>query len=208
MTASATAFPDEDLNLLRQRDHRAFETLVARYHRSLVAVARSIIGDSLAEEVVQEAWVSIYRSLPEFEGRSSLKTWIYTIVGNEARTRLRREKRIVALEDLSQGGEPEYLDPTRFKPDGHWQTAPPEWHLDSPEQLLEEEQLQRCIEITLDLLSPNQKAVFTLRDIEQQSLEEICNILQLSDSNIRVLLHRARLKLMQVIDRYQVTGEC
>lgn len=207
MTASATALPDDDLDLLRQRNHRAFEALVSRYHRSLVAVARSIIGDSLAEEVVQEAWVSIYRSLPDFEGRSSLKTWIYTIVGNEARTRLRREKRIVALEDLTEG-DPDYLDPSRFKPDGHWKTPAPGWHLDSPEQLLEEEQLQRCIEITLDLLSPNQKAVFTLRDIEQQSLEEICNILQLSDSNIRVLLHRARLKLMQVIDRYQVTGEC
>lgn len=204
---SASSPPEPDITLLRQQDHAAFSALVARYHRPLVAVARAIIGDSLAEEVVQEAWVSIYRALPGFEGRSSLKTWIYTIVGNEARTRLRREKRIVALDDI---GEPEssYLDGSRFSIVQHWKIPPPAWHLDSPERLLEEKQLQHCIDITLQLLSPDQKAVFTLRDIEQQSLGDICNILQLSDSNVRVLLHRARVKLMQVIDRYQVTGEC
>jgi RNA polymerase sigma-70 factor (ECF subfamily) len=73
---------------------------------------------------------------------------------------------------------------------------------------LQEEQLQACIEKTLLLLSPQQKAAFTLRDIEQQPLGEICNILDTSNSNIRVLLHRARLKLMQVVDRYRETGKC
>jgi RNA polymerase sigma-70 factor (ECF subfamily) len=207
MPARNTSVPEPDISLLQQQDHGAFSALVTRYHRPLVAVARSIIGDSLAEEVVQEAWVSVFRALPGFEGRSSLKTWLYTIVGNEARSRLRREKRIVALEDLGTP-DTDYLDGSRFKPDGHWETPAPAWHMESPDQLLEEAQLQNCIEITLGILPPNQKAVFTLRDIEQQSLEEICNILQLSDSNVRVLLHRARLKLMQVIDRYQVTGEC
>lgn len=207
MSARNPTAPEPDIALLQQQDHAAFSALVTRYHRPLVAVARSIIGESLAEEVVQEAWVSIYRNLPGFEGRSALKTWMYTIVGNEARSRLRREKRIVALEDISPS-ESDYLDGSRFAADGHWEIPAPDWHIDSPEQLLEEQQLQKCIEITLGLLSPNQKAVFTLRDIEQQSLDEICNILQLNDSNVRVLLHRARLKLMQVIDRYQVTGEC
>ena len=207
MSPQHTPSAEPDLQLLRQQDHTAFSALVGRYHRPLVAVARSIIGDSLAEEVVQEAWVSVYRALPAFEGRSSLKTWIYTIVGNEARSRLRREKRIVALADISEP-ESDYLDGSRFAADGHWQTPAPDWHLESPEQLLEEAQLQQCIEVTLDMLSPNQKAVFTLRDIEQQSLDDICNILALNDSNVRVLLHRARVKLMQVIDRYQVTGEC
>lgn len=207
MTEPTPFLSDQHIAQLRRRDHRAFETLVSQLHRPLVAVARSIIGESLAEEVVQEAWVSIYRALPEFEGRSSLKTWIYTIVGNEARTRLRKEKRIVALEDLAEPGI-DYLDGGRFLANGHWDRPPPDWHLESPDQLLEEAQLQDCIEFTLEQLSPNQKAVFTLRDLEQQSLDDICNILQLSDSNIRVLLHRARLRLMQVIDRYQVTGEC
>lgn len=198
---------EPELPLLQQQDHAAFSLLVARYHRPLLAVARSIIGDSLAEEVVQEAWVSIFRSLPGFEGRSSLKTWLYTIVGNEARTRLRKEKRIVALEDLGEA-EPAYLDGSHFNRVGHWRTPPPDWHNESPEQLLEEQQLQKCIDATLALLSPTQKAVFTLREIEQQSLGDICNILELNDSNVRVLLHRARVKLMHVIDRYQVTGEC
>ncbi|HVL02208.1 MAG TPA: sigma-70 family RNA polymerase sigma factor [Dongiaceae bacterium] len=207
MTDSTLLLSDLHVAQLRRRDHRAFELLVTHLHRPLVAVARAIIGDSLAEEVVQEAWVSVYRALPDFEGRSSLKTWIYTIVGNEARTRLRKEKRIVALEDLAEPGV-DYLDSHRFHADGHWGTPPPDWHIESPDQLLEEAQLQKCIEVTLEQLNPNQKAVFTLRDLEQQSLEEICNILQLSDSNVRVLLHRARLRLLQVIDRYQVTGEC
>ena len=207
MPASTPMATDPDIALLRQQDHGAFSALVSRYHRPLLAVARSIVGESLAEEAVQEAWVSIYKALPGFEGRSSLKTWLYTIVGNEARSRLRREKRIVALEDLAESASA-YLDGSRFSADGHWQTPPPVWHTESPEQLLEETQLQKCIEITLQMLSPHQKAVFTLREIEQQSLGDICNILQLNDSNVRVLLHRARVKLMQVIDRYQVTGEC
>lgn len=198
---------DEDR--LRQQDHVAFEALVSEYHRPLVAVARAIVGDSLAEEVVQEAWVSAYRNLPRFEGRSSLKTWLYTIVSNEAKTRLRKEKRLVALEDISQDGSVDYLDGDRFYGlTGHWKKPPADWHLDSPDQLLEEQHLQKCIDYTVSILPAQQKAVFILRDIEQQALSEICNILEVTESYVRVLLHRARLKLMQVIDRYQETGEC
>lgn len=198
---------EPDLGQLRLRDHAAFADLVQKYHRQMTTVARAIIGDSLAEEVVQEAWVSIYRALPGFEGRSSLKTWIYTIVGNEAKTRLRKESRLV---NLTQADEnlPDYLDGGRFQDDGHWSSPPPQWEQDSPDRLLEKEQLHQCIERTLESLSPVQKSVFLLRDIEQQSITDICNILQLKDSNVRVLLHRARLKLMQVIDKYQETGQC
>lgn len=198
----------EELDLLRKQDHAAFEELVSLYHLQLVAVARAIIGESLAEEVVQEAWVSIYKALPKFEGRSALKTWIYSIVANEAKTRLRKEKKLVAIDDLSESGHIDYLDSRRFKSDGHWKENISDWHLDSPDQLLEEAHLQKCIEHTLTVLPTQQKAVFILRDIEQQSLSEICNILELTNSYVRVLLHRARLKLMQVIDRYQETGEC
>lgn len=197
-----------DLTKLKQQDHANFELLVTTYHRQLVSVARAIIGDSLAEEVVQEGWVSVYRALPKFEGRSSLKTWLYTIISNGAKTRLRREKRIVALEDLGHEGDPDYLSDDRFNAVGHWKTPAPSWHLDSPDQLLEEEHLQKCIEHTVSILPDQQKAVFILRDLEQQALSEICNILEVTESYVRVLLHRARLKLMQVIDRYQETGEC
>ncbi len=199
--------PPLDLEKLKQQDHASFEQLVALYHRQLVAVARAIIGDSLAEEVVQEGWVSVYRALPKFEGRSAVKTWLYTIISNEAKTRLRKEKRIVALEDLG-GDDDGYLSDDRFNAVGHWKNPAPDWHLDSPDQLLEEEHLQKCIDHTVSILPDQQKAVFILRDIEQQALSEICNILDVTDSYVRVLLHRARLKLMQVIDRYQETGEC
>lgn len=202
-----TSIDAPDLDKLRQQDHASFERLVASHHRQLVAVARAIIGDSLAEEVVQEAWVSIYKALPRFEGRSSVKTWLYTVVSNEAKTRLRREKRSVSLEDIGNNGA-DYLSQDRFKENGHWKTPAPDWHLDSPDQLLEESHLQNCIEHTVAILPDQQKAVFILRDLEQEALAEICNILDVSESYVRVLLHRARLKLMQVIDRYQETGEC
>jgi RNA polymerase sigma-70 factor (ECF subfamily) len=197
----------EDLEGLKVQDHGSFERLVSRYHHQMLAVARSIVGESLAEEVVQEAWVSIYGALPRFEGRSSLKTWLFTIVGNQAKTRLRKESRLIALEDMGQA-ETGYFSGESFKPAGGWQRPPALWEIESPESILEEAQLRRCIEHTLTVLPQLQRAVFTLRDIEQQSLDDICNILGVSDSNVRVLLHRARIKLMRVIERYQETGEC
>ncbi len=197
-----------DLDKLRQQDHTSFERLVAQHHRQLVIVARAIVGESQAEEVVQEGWVSAYRALPKFKGQSSLKTWLYTIVTNEAKSRLRKDKRCVALEDISGGDSEGYLGNQRFDGRGHWQQPPPDWHLESPDQLLEEQHLQKCIDHTLAILPDQQKAVFMLRDIEQQALSEICNILEVTESYVRVLLHRARVKLMQVIDRYQETGEC
>ena len=196
-----------DLENLKKQDHQAFQRLVEKYNRQIVVVARAIIGDSLAEEVAQEAWISIYRALPSFEGRSSIKTWIFTIVSNEAKTRLRKESRLVRINEMEEV-IPAYLNGERFNNNGSWSSPPPLWDIESPEKLLENEQLQRCIEKTIELLPDVQKSVFLLRDIEQQSLEEICNILDISNSNVRVLLHRARVRLMQIIDQYQETGQC
>ena len=196
---------EQTLADLRKLDQRVFTALVAEYHCTLVSLARSIIGDSLAEEVVQESWLSAYRSLPKFEGRSHVKTWLFTIVSNLAKTRVKKESRTVSL-DNSELSSPSLND--QFIANGHWRTPPKQWHLDSPEKLLEEDQLRCCIEHTLTILPPRQKAVFTLRDVEQLKLSEICNTLGLTDSNVRVLLHRARLRLMQVIERYQETGQC
>ncbi len=200
----------EDLTALRAGDHGAFSALVRRYHRRMLVIARAIAGDVWAEEITQEAWVSIFRALPAFEGRSSLQTWIFTIVKNEARTRLSKESRFVQLDANPASPLPDSLGllQERFREDGHWQEAPAAWHIDSPSSLLEEEQLRRCIHHTLTVLSADQRAVFTLRDLQQMEMEDICNILDLSHSNVRVLLHRARLTLMQVIDRYQETGTC
>lgn len=205
MLAARAAEADTVLRL-QSGDKAAFSDMVRKYHSQLQVVARAIIGPSLAEEVVQEAWVSAYKAIGRFEGRSSLKTWLYTIVSNGAKTRLRKESRQVQFKDDDE--QDSYLSGERFANDGHWSNPPPSWDIDTPDQLLQEEQLQACIEKTLLLLPPQQKAAFTLRDIQQQPLEEICNILDTSNSNTRVLLHRARLALMQVIDRYRETGEC
>jgi len=173
-----------------------------------LSIARAICGDAFADDVVQDSWVSIHKNISKFEQRSTLKTWVITIVSNEAKTRLRRESRKVSLDELDGETPGSYLDGANFKPDGHWQSATPMWSCESPEELLEETQLQCCINKTLDLLPPTQKVAFMLRDIEQQSFEEICEVLQVSAANVRVLVHRARLTLMQVIDRYQETGTC
>jgi RNA polymerase sigma-70 factor (ECF subfamily) len=198
---------EEDLDALRRGDQAAFTRLVQRYHPRLLVVARAIVGDTWAEEVMQEVWISVHRSLERFEGRASLQTWLYTIVRNEARTRFGKEARYVKLETVGNDDCLQSLD-LQFRDDGHWQASPPEWHSESPLALLEKEQLQHCIKHTLERLSPDQHAVFTMRDLQQMALDEICNILGLSNSNVRVLLHRARLTLMQVINRYQETGQC
>jgi RNA polymerase sigma-70 factor (ECF subfamily) len=202
-----TVQKQQQLEQLRQQNHTAFAELVDEYNQQLLIVARAIVSPAIADEVVQEAWVSIYRALPKFQGRSSLKTWMFTIVSNEAKTRLRKESRMVSLDEREEEN-PNYLADDAFQNDGHWKHSHNRWSHDTPEALMEEKQLQCCIEKTLELLPDKQRAVFLLRDIEQQALSEICNILELSDSNVRVLVHRARVKLLQVIDHYEETGEC
>jgi len=198
------------LQRLLAQDRAAFHLLVKHYHPRLLGFAASITGETLAEEIVQEAWVAIWRGLPGFEGRAALKTWLYTIVRNECTTRYRKEARLqlVSIDDEHcEDGIDEWFA-TRFVADGHWQGGVPEWGMDTPEQLLEEEHLRECLEKNIASLQALQRAVFRMRDMDQLPLEEICNILAMTNSNVRVLLHRARLKLQQVIDHYQQTGEC
>jgi RNA polymerase sigma-70 factor (ECF subfamily) len=186
----------------------AFRQLIAQHHSLMLNIARAIIGDVFADEVVQEAWVSVYKNISSFERRSSLKTWLMTIVSNQAKARLRKESRQVSLEQLDGDTPGSYLDGNHFQTNGHWAQPTPRWNNESPEALLEEKQLQRCIAKTLTLLPHAQKTAFILRDVEQQSFEDICSLLNVSAANARVLVHRARLTLMQVIDRYQETGTC
>ena len=206
-----TALDSDDTALIARLaagDDQAFCIIIKRYQSTMLSIARAIIGDAFAEDVVQDAWVSIHKNIAKFEQRSSLKTWIITIVSNEAKGRLRRESRKVSLEELDGETPGSYLDGAHFQQDGHWSNAIPSWRSESPEELLEEKQLQRCINKTLSILPAAQKAAFILRDIEQQSFEDICNLLEISAANVRVLVHRARLTLMQVIDRFQETGTC
>lgn len=204
-----TSTDDSDLiEKLIRGDDRAFRQLIALHHSLMLHIARAIVGDTFADDVVQEAWVSVYKNIATFERRSSLKTWLLTIVSNQAKARLRKESRQISLDQLDGEMPGSYLDGTHFKSNGHWQQPVPQWNIESPDALLEEQQLQHCITRTLNLLPPAQKAAFILRDMEQQSFEDICNILGVSAANVRVLVHRARLTLMQVIDRYQETGSC
>ena len=207
---SSTDYSDEQVLIsgLIAADDRAFCEIIKRYQHTMLVIARAIIGDTFADDVVQDAWVAIYKNIAKFEQRSSLKTWVMTIVSNEAKARLRRESRRVSLDELDGEIPGSYLDNANFTLDGHRVSPTSSWSSESPEQLLEEKQLQRCINKTLQILPPAQKVAFMLRDIEQQSFDEICSILQVSAANVRVLVHRARLTLMQVIDRFQETGTC
>ncbi|MFT5719872.1 MAG: RNA polymerase sigma-70 factor (ECF subfamily) [Motiliproteus sp.] len=172
----------------------------------MLGLARSIVGMAVADEVVQEAWLSVYKALPKFEGRSSLKTWILRITANEAKSRLRRESRYVSLEAIS-GGETELL-PGRFHDDGHWSVPPSSWHDEGPDALLTNAEMGECIESTLSGLPESQQAVFKLKELEDYSFADLCNILDISASNARVLLHRARISLYAKIEHFQESGEC
>ncbi|MEH6626201.1 MAG: sigma-70 family RNA polymerase sigma factor [Motiliproteus sp.] len=206
MQDSTATIETELLPRLLEQDEESFNRLVKAYYGAMLALARSIVGDAICDEVVQEAWVSIYRALPKFEGRSSLKTWILRITANEAKTRLRKESRSISLDQFEDRGES--LLAGRFKDDGHWHAGPSSWHEDGPESLLINGEMRDCIEHTLHHLPAMQQAVFELKDLSGNSFDEICNILDISSSNARVLLHRARISLFGKIEHFQETGQC
>jgi len=202
--------PEDDAALLarlRSGEKAAFEDMVRRHHGALMRAAAAIIGDTQAEEVVQEAWLAAIRHLPGFEGRSTLKTWLFSIVINEARGRLRKAKREILMDDYDTGNAG-LFDPDRFLGDGHWAREPTLWHDQSPEALLSHEDFLRCLEKVLDLLPELQRSVLTLREYQGMEVETICNILSVSASNIRVLLHRARAKVYAMVDHFEETGTC
>jgi len=194
---------DEDLiPKLLEKDEAAYRAVVKAYHGIMVYVAKSIVGDAIADEVAQESWVSVMRALPKFERRSSLKTWILRIVSNTAKSRLRHESRTVNVDDFEGLGEP-MVNSAKFNDKGHWTSPPSVWHGDSPESLLAGTQLQTVIDKALNDLPPIQRSVVTLRDIQGLDMDAICKILDVSESNARVLLHRGRSQVRESIDEYQ-----
>lgn len=201
---------DDDQSLvegLRNKEEAAYRQAVSSLQGPLLHLARSIVGDKIADEVVQEAWLSAMKALPRFEGRSSFKTWMTRIVANEAKTRLRRENRNVSLEAMT--AEDEGLM-ARFEGSGHWAkgSEPASWRADSPDALLTSEELRDCLELVIARLPELQGATLRLREQQGYSLADICNILDVSESNVRVLLHRARNRLFATIDHFESTGEC
>jgi RNA polymerase sigma-70 factor (ECF subfamily) len=190
----------EFLTLLRDGDQAAYRRLIRRYHPSLVGVAQGIIGSrAQAEEVVQDAWLAVFRGIDRFEGRSSLAGWIFTIVMNRARTRIASEGRTVALPGLD--GVERAVEAGQFQPDGHWQEIPALWDVLDPERLVSGRQLWVHVREAIELLPAGQKAVIILRDVENRSAEEACALLGVSSENQRVLLHRARGRVRAAVDR-------
>ena len=192
---------------LRARDERAFEGLVERFHPSLVRVARLYVSnDAVAQECAQETWLGVLNGLDGFEERSSLKTWIFRILANIAKTRGVREGRSVPFSAAGGDDEPS-VEPERFIPADaeraarHWAVPPAVWSTEPDERLLSGE-VRELIFRTIETLPPNQRAAIVLRDVEGWTAEEVRNELGVGETNQRVLLHRARSKVRQALEDY------
>lgn len=186
-------------------DEDAFAVVVDRYHAPLTRFARLFVrSQSVAEEVVQDTWVAVLHGLPRFEGRSTFKSWIFSILANRAKTRGVRERKVIPFADLgSTGAENDDAgDAERFTESGGWATPPDRWGDETPETILLARETGLVVQAAVDALPAVQRAVVTLRDIEGLEAAEVCNVLELSETNQRVLLHRARTRVRKALDDY------
>lgn len=198
---------------LRDGDEAAFAALVRELGPSLLRVARLYVSTpAVAEEVVQETWLGLLRGLGRFEGRSSLKTWLFRILVNTAKTRGERESRSIPFASLAsetEGDEPT-VEPARFDAGGrwagHWSSAPAAFG-DLPDERLLAAETRAVVEQAIAALPPSQRTVISLRDVEGWSSEEVRNVLELSETNQRVLLHRARSGVRRALERYLSESE-
>lgn len=196
---------------LRAGGERAFVELVDRHAASMLRVARLYVSSrAVAEEVVQEAFLGVVAGIGRFEGRSSLRTWVFRILTNCAKTRGARESRSVPFSAFVEPGEPT-VDPDRFLDGshrwaGHWASSPARFDTLPEERLLAGE-TRRLVGDTIATLPPAQRAVITLRDVEGWEAAEVCECLQVSEGNQRVLLHRARARVRERLEQYVRSGE-
>jgi len=203
----------EELELiesLRAGEETAFATLIEQYQGRLLRFAQSFVpSQAVAEEVVQETWIAVLEGIHRFEGRSSLKTWIFRILQNLAKTKGKREQRYMSFSDVGSSTDQEEDSAMESKAfhtsghlTGHWTMPPTTWDENTPERLLVSKQSLAQIEKTIQSLPSNQQQVIVLRDIEGVDSEEICQILNITSTNQRVLLHRARSKVRQALNPY------
>lgn len=203
----------QDLTLvaaLRGGDENAFEMLVERYQPAMLRIARMYVStNAVAEDVVQDAWVGVLKGLDGFEGRSSLRTWIFRILVNTAKTRGQREARSLPFSSVwaaDLDGESS-VDSNRFLPLGHplspgaWAEPPVGWGSTPEERLLSKEALT-VVSRAIEALPPNQREVIRLRDVLGWPSSEVRNALDISETNQRVLLHRARTKVRRALESY------
>jgi RNA polymerase sigma-70 factor (ECF subfamily) len=185
----------ELLGRLRSGDEQAFVVLVERYTDSMLRVASSYVPSrAVAEEVVQDTWLAVLRGIDGFQGRSSLRTWLFTILVNRARTTGTREHRSFPIADTTP-----VVDSARFGPDGAW-TSPPEQWIEEAEDRLAAGRIADLLRAALDSLPPRQREIVALRDVEGMTSAEACVVLGISEANQRVLLHRGRSRLRQILE--------
>ncbi|NGZ96735.1 MAG: RNA polymerase subunit sigma-24 [Nitrospira sp. WS110] len=208
MGTGVTYTEQELIARLRQGDEGAFDELVNRHHGALIRMAMGYVADrEVAEEVVQDTWMAVIQGLGRFEGRSSLRTWIFGIMIHKAKDRGVREKRhttFSAFESFDDDGE-EIVDPSRFHQSGewagHWALPPQPWDEQTPEKLLAGRQAVNAMERAIDALPPTLKEVLVLRDIEGVDAKEVCDILRITEMNLYVRLHRARERVRAAVEK-------
>lgn len=213
----ATSVYEDDrmlVDALRRGEEDAFAWLVRRHHEALLRYARVFVRDrAVAEEVVQETWLGVIRGIGAFEARSTVKTWLFHILANRARTRGERESRSVpfsALVARELEDDAPVVDADRFLPAdaprwaGHWAVAPQPWN--APEARMLAAETRAVIDAAIAGLPPVQREVITLRDVVGMDAGEVCRMMSLTDGNQRVLLHRARSRVRTALDRH-LTGD-
>jgi len=192
---------------LRAGDRDVFRSLVNELNPGLTRMARTYVPAALADEIVQETWLAVIRSVDTFQGRSALKTWIYRIMLNKVRTLAKRESKIVPFTSLGPNAdhdgpsvEPDRLVHPEFGP-GYWPDAPPRWH-EQPNARLESRETIAQVTDAIAKLPAAQREVVALRDIEGWTADEVCNALGISSVNQRVLLHRGRVAVRALLEDY------
>ncbi|MEH1124100.1 RNA polymerase sigma factor [Micromonospora sp. CPCC 206061] len=196
----------EDIDALRAGDEQAFRELV-RAHQSVLLRLAMVYAPSraVAEEIVQETWIAVLRGVDGFDGRASLRTWISRILVNIARRRAGQEAQTIPLSVLGGDDDEPTIDPDRFQSHGpyagHWVKFPDDWSR-LPEDVLLASEIRHTATSVIEQLSPAQRTVIVLRDMEGWSSAEICQLLDITDVHQRVLLHRARAKVRHALEDY------
>ncbi len=197
---------DPDLDALKSGDDAAFEALIGRYHGPMMRLAMSYLRDrGAAEDAVQETWLTCLRTLDRFEGRSAFKTWVFGILLNVARSRHRKESRILPFtslfrRDAGEGRGPT-VDQVRFGSDGLWSTPPDSWSNVPESKLLDRETIDQ-VKSAIEALPAKQREVLILRDVAGFDADEVCGLLSISAANQRVRLHRGRASVRKALEEY------